>query len=77
MKTSPVGIVNLVSALLVLIVGFYALIFLPVPVSGIGRIIIGALLILYFLWRLKHYSGRYRKRSEPLSESLLDKDKIT
>jgi hypothetical protein len=77
MRTNPVGIVNLVSAFLVLIAGFYALIFLPVPLSGVGRIVIGTLLVLYFLWRLKHYSWRYGKRSESMSESLTDQDKIT
>ncbi len=77
MNSRPVGIVNLLSAVIVLVAGFYVLIFLPLPFSGGGRLIVGALLVVYFLWRLKYFFGRYGKRRESLIDPPSDRDKIT
>jgi len=52
-------IVNLLSAILVLLAGFYVIIFLPLHISGIARALIGVLLVVYFLFRLRYYTKRY------------------
>jgi hypothetical protein len=67
MNTRPERIVNLISAILVLVVGFYAIIFLPLQISPAYRIFIGALLVIYFLVRLKYY---FRKVRESEKEEL-------
>jgi len=65
MNTRPQRIVNLISAILVLLVGFYAIIFLPFRGSPTVRILIGALLVIYFLFRLGYF---FRKVKESNNE---------
>jgi Ca2+/Na+ antiporter len=60
-NSRPEKIVNLLSALLVLVVGFYVIIFLPINISPAARVLIGLLLIVYFLFRMVHYSRRYKR----------------
>lgn len=55
----PQRIINLLSAILVLIAGFYIIIFLPTGFSGGVRILMGLLLVIYFLFRLKYFMRRY------------------
>jgi hypothetical protein len=57
-------IVNLLSAIMVLLAGFYVIIFLPLRISPLARIIIGIFLILYFLLRLKLYMNKYKETRE-------------
>jgi len=61
----PQKIVNILSAIIVLIAGFYILFFMPaVGLSGAAKTVIGILLILYFLFRIRYYSRKYNKRGE-------------
>jgi hypothetical protein len=53
--------VNLISAILVLLVGFYAILFVPLPISDSVKILIGVLLIVYFLFRIKFFLKKYRE----------------
>ena len=56
----PQKIVNLLSAIIVLVAGFYILFFMPVvTISPVAKTLIGILLILYFLLRIRQYSRRY------------------
>lgn len=58
-ESRPQKIVNLLSALLVLLAGFYVIIFLPLRVSPAARVIFGILLVIYFLVRLRYFKKRY------------------
>ena len=60
MNSRPEKIVNLLSAVLVLFAGFYVIIFLPVKISDSMRILIGLLLLIYFLIRIRVYLKKYR-----------------
>lgn len=54
-------ILNFASSTLVLLAGFYVIIFLPLRLSGLFRVIIGVLLVIYFLWRIRYaYGGKSR-----------------
>jgi len=59
-KMRPQKIVNLLSAVFVLLAGFYIIIFMPVGLPGMARLIIGILLVVYFLFRIKYYQRKYR-----------------
>ncbi len=64
----PEKIINLASAILVLIAGFYVIFFMPINLSPATKGIIGLLLVIYFLFRLKYFKRRYgenKKRSNP------------
>jgi hypothetical protein len=52
-RVSQSKLVGLITAVLVLIGGFYILIFLPSGLSLLARLIIGLLIILYFMLRMK------------------------
>ncbi|SYZ74135.1 hypothetical protein TRIP_C60405 [Candidatus Zixiibacteriota bacterium] len=53
--------VNLISAILVLLVGFYAILFVPLAISTMMKVLIGGLLILYFLFRMKLFLRKYHE----------------
>jgi chromate transport protein ChrA len=57
----PEKIVNLLSAILVLVAGFYAIFFLPVKISPAARILLALALILYFLIRIRYYIRQSRR----------------
>lgn len=57
-RTRTDKILNLVSSTLVLLVGFYVVIFIPLRFSIMAKIIIGFLLVIYFLWRVKYIYGK-------------------
>lgn len=59
-------ILNFVSSTLVLLAGFYVLIFLPLRLSGLVRVVIGVSLVVYFLWRI-----RYAYKSKSKTEDVL------
>ncbi len=60
-------ILNFVSSTLVLLAGFYVIIFLPIRLSILVRIIIGFLLIIYFLWRIRYaYGGKIKAEEDVL-----------
>lgn len=59
-------ILNFVSSTLVLLAGFYVLIFLPLRLSGLVRVVIGVSLVVYFLWRI-----RYAYKSKTKTEDVL------
>jgi len=60
-------LVNLLSAIVVLVGGFYIIIFMPFALSPTVRIIIGVFLILYFLLRLNYYVRHSSERkADPL-----------
>ncbi len=63
-------IVNLMSAILVLIGGLYVLIFMPVNLPIGVRIVFGFLLLVYFVWRLRYYKKKI-KENENDTKSLL------
>ena len=46
-------IVNLLTAVLVLLAGFYVIIFLPLRFSGMTRVLLGVLIVVYFSWRMR------------------------
>jgi hypothetical protein len=52
-------IINYITAILVLVGGFYIIIFLPTGFSPAVRVLIGILLVLYFLFRVKYNSRKY------------------
>ncbi len=56
-------LINLITATMVLLAGFYVILFLPVPFSMAGRVLIGIILVLYFIWRLNQIRGRFGKES--------------
>ncbi len=80
LNSRPERFVNLLSAILVLLAGFYVIIFLPLRISGTARILIGVILTIYFLIRIRVYWGRYgRSKSEDVIDvhdhnKTLDKD---
>jgi len=52
-----------VTSTLVLLAGFYLIIFIPLGLSGLLRVIIGILLVVYFLWRIRYaYGSKAEKR---------------
>jgi len=59
-------ILNMVSSTLVLLAGFYVVIFMPLRLPGIVRVIIGVLLVVYFLWRIKYAYGSKIKTEDVL-----------
>lgn len=59
-------IINFVSSTLVLLAGFYLIIFIPLRLSGLVRVIIGVLLIVYFLWRIRYAYGSKTKTEDVL-----------
>jgi len=59
----PEKIINIISALLVLVGGFYVIIFMPIQISPVTRVLIGFLLVVYFLIRLRHFKKRYGNNS--------------
>lgn len=59
----PEKIINIISALLVLVGGFYVIIFMPIQISPVIRVLIGFLLVVYFLIRLRHFKKRYGNSS--------------
>ena len=59
-------ILNFVSSTLVLLAGFYVIIFVPLSFSGLFRIIIGVLLVIYFLWRIRYAYGSKTKTEDVL-----------
>ncbi|MFH2035743.1 MAG: hypothetical protein ABIJ45_05015 [Candidatus Zixiibacteriota bacterium] len=69
--TKTQKILNLMTATMVLIGGFYIIIFMPTALSGLARVIIGIVLVAYFLFRVK-YSTRKAE-----SELNLDKKNKT
>jgi len=58
-NSRPEKVVNILSAFLVLVAGFYVILFLPISISPLARIIIGVLLVGYFLVRLRLYRKKY------------------
>jgi hypothetical protein len=52
-RLSQSKLVGLITAVLVLVGGFYIIIFLPSGLSLLARLIIGLLIILYFMLRIK------------------------
>lgn len=59
-------ILNMVSSALVLLAGFYVIIFFPLRLPGLVRAIIGILLVVYFLWRIRYAYGSEIKTKEVL-----------
>jgi len=53
----------------VLLAGFYVLIFLPLRLPGLVRVIIGFLLVIYFLWRIKYAYGSKMKTENILGRN--------
>jgi pilus assembly protein TadC len=64
-------IVNLFSAILVLIAGFYAIFFIPMRISTGLRIFLGILIIIYFFFRIRYYLRRVRSEN---NKEVVDKD---
>ena len=64
MALRPEKIVNLLTAILVLVAGMYVLIFLPLPTSPLVKVIIGILILIYFLWRVRYFVRRYGNKKE-------------
>jgi DMSO/TMAO reductase YedYZ heme-binding membrane subunit len=65
-KSRADRVLNLATAALVLLAGFYVLLFIPLRISGTAKIIFGVLLVIYFLWRVK-----YIIKKRPESEDVL------
>lgn len=63
-NSRPEKIVNLLSAILVLIAGLYVIIFMPITLSPAIRFLIGILLAIYFLLRLKLYFKKFKKADD-------------
>lgn len=62
--------VNLLSAVIVLVGGFYIILFMPIALSPLARIAIGFLLVVYFLWRLNYYvKNSSERKKDPLGRS--------
>ena len=55
----PEKIINLVSAVFVLVAGFYVIFFMPINLSPMAKGIIGLFLVIYFLIRFRHFKRRY------------------
>lgn len=71
----PSRIVNLASAVIVLIGGMYILFFMPITLSLTARLVIAVLLLIYFLWRIRYYHKRYYGKPEGLSHETEEKTK--
>jgi hypothetical protein len=66
-------IVNLLTAVLVLLAGFYVIIFLPIGFSGMTRILLGVLILVYFSWRVRStLKGSDEKETEGRKSPLRD-----
>lgn len=63
-NSRPEKIVNLLSAMIVMVAGLYVIIFMPIALSPAIRFLIGILLTIYFLFRLKLYFRRFKNRDE-------------
>ena len=59
-------ILNMVSSTLVLLAGFYVIVFMPLRLPGLVRVIIGVLLVIYFLWRFRYAYGSKAKTEDVL-----------
>ena len=69
-KSRGQKMVNLLSAVIVLVGGFYIILFMPIALAPLTRIAIGALLVIYFLWRLKYYVRNSSPRNkDPLGRT--------
>lgn len=69
-KSRGQKLVNLLSALIVLVGGFYIILFMPVALPAATRIVIGVLLTVYFLWRLNYYvKNNPDKGKDPLGRN--------
>jgi hypothetical protein len=64
LKSPAEKILNLSTAILVLVAGLYIIIFLPVSLSLPVRIVMGILLLLYFSWRINYYVRQTRSREK-------------
>jgi len=65
----PQKIVNFLSAIIVLVAGFYVLFFMPlVGISAAAKTVIGILLILYFLIRMRYFSRGPENKNRPDEE---------
>ncbi|MCP4705575.1 MAG: hypothetical protein GY865_13325 [candidate division Zixibacteria bacterium] len=65
-------ILNMVSSTLVLLAGFYVIIFFPLRLPGLVRVIIGILLVIYFLWRIRYAYGSKMKTDDVLGRENSD-----
>ena len=65
-RTRTDRILNIVSSTLVLLGGFYVIIFMPIRIPGLVRVLIGVLLVIYFLWRVKYATGSKTKTKDIL-----------
>jgi uncharacterized membrane protein HdeD (DUF308 family) len=76
----PEKIVNLLSAILVLIAGFYVIFFMPITLSPAAKVIIGLLLLVYFSFRMRYFKKKYGNnksrtdRPESIKNKGLDKN---
>jgi xanthine/uracil/vitamin C permease (AzgA family) len=61
----PDKFVNLLSAFLVLIAGFYVIFFMPITLSPAAKIIIGLLLLVYFSIRMRYFKKKYGSDKKP------------
>ena len=71
-KSRTDKIINLISSTLVLLAGFYVLIFIPLKIPGLTRVILGVLLVLYFLWRVKYVYKKQKGTEDPLGRDIAD-----
>ncbi len=60
----PEKIINLASAIIVLVAGFYVIFFMPINLSPATKGIIGLLLVIYFLFRLRYFKRKYGGNKE-------------
>ncbi|MBN2226520.1 MAG: hypothetical protein JW763_04070 [candidate division Zixibacteria bacterium] len=49
----------MLTAILVLVAGIYVVVFLPLPISPLARVLIGVLILVYFLWRVRFFVRHY------------------
>ncbi len=71
-------VLNLATATLVLLAGFYVLLFIPLRISGMVKVMLGILLIIYYLWRVKYVNRKKTESAgisgrETANNKLLDK----
>lgn len=59
MSARPQKIINMLTAILVLVAGIYVVVFLPLPISPLARVLIGVLILVYFLWRVRFFVRHY------------------
>lgn len=74
-ELQPSKIVNLASAVIVLVGGMYILFFMPITLSLAARLITAFLLVVYFLWRVRYYHKRYNGKPEGLGHEKEDNTK--